>query len=141
LIGEPVALLSNTKEWQGPLIEGPEMVVHDGQYFLFYAGNSYAHASYAEGVARCAGPLGPCVDSAGPVLVSNAAAADPGHGFVFTVNDRWWIVYHAYPPGFVGLARPGRLVWLDPITWTVDGPVVQGPNAGPQEGPLPDLAG
>ena len=136
LVGEPVELLTNTQPWQGPLIEGPEMVAHDGGYFLFYAGNSYASTGYAEGVARCAGPLGPCVDGPAPVLTSNEVAAGPGHGFVFSVGDQWWIVYHAYPPDAVGSAVPGRQVWLDRVTWTPDGPVVEGPTGSPQLGPV-----
>lgn len=135
LIGGPVELLTNTQPWQGPLIEGPEMVVHDGGYFLFYAGNSYNTPDYAEGFARCDGPLGPCTDTPEPVLASNDVAKGPGHGFVFAVGDQWWIVYHAYRPDSVGAAVPGRLVWLDRVVWTADGPVVDGPTGTPQ--PIP----
>ena len=136
LVGEPVNLLTNTLPWQGPLIEGPEMVIHNGGHFLFYAGNSYNTAAYAEGFARCDGPLGPCVDAVQPMLTSNADGVGPGHGFVFGVGDQWWIVYHAYRPDSVGLAQPGRLVWLDPLTWTPDGPVATSPNGNPQPAPV-----
>lgn len=135
VVGDPVELLRNTMTWQGPLIEGPEMVVNQGEYFLFYAGNSYDTTGYAEGVARCAGPLGPCEDSMDPVLASNDVAGGPGHGFVFAVGDQWWIAYHAYPVDAVGEPVPGRQVWLDRVSWNSDGPEVHGPTGNPQPAP------
>ena len=70
------------------------------------------------------------------MLTSNAVGVGPGHGFVFSVGGQWWIVYHAYRPDSVGLAQPGRLVWLDPLTWTADGPVAMSPNGNPQPAPV-----
>jgi beta-xylosidase len=34
------------------------------------------------------------------------------------VNGNWWIVYHAYEPGYYTL---GRMTLIDPIEWTDDG--------------------
>lgn len=134
-VGRPTALLSNTQDWQGTLIEAPEMVPHDDAYYLFYAANDYSSESYAEGFAKCEAPLGPCVDNDEPLLASNASAAGPGHAFVITTGDKTWIVYHAWPPDAIGSARPGRQIWLDPLDWTPDGPVVDGPNPDPQARP------
>ncbi len=135
LTGKPVALLENTQTWQGNLIEAPEMVPHDTSYYLFYAANDYGSDQYAEGYARCSAPLGPCEDTATPVLTSNDSAAGPGHAFLLTLGSRTWIVYHAWPPDAIGSARPGRQVWLDPVEWTAQGPTVEGPNAEPQSRP------
>jgi beta-xylosidase len=140
LVGHPVALLSNTKAWQGNLIEAPEMVTHGADHLLFYSANDYASTSYAVGYARCAGPLGPCTDaSEDPVLASNKAAAGPGHCFVFTVGDQTWMLYHAWPPDAIGSEVPGRQLWLDRVTWDGDTPVVHGPTATRQ--PVPALSG
>lgn len=135
LTGQPTPLLTNTKEWQGNLVEAPEMFAHDGRYYLFYAANDYASTSYAEGSAACTTPLGPCVDSANPLLTSDTAAAGPGHGFILQVGNQTWIVYHAWPPDAVGSLSPGRQLWLDPITWSAAGPVMTGPDAKAQARP------
>jgi beta-xylosidase len=138
LIGRPVQLLSNTQSWQGNLVEAPEMVAHAGKFYLFYSANDYASTSYTEGYAICAKPLGPCLDQSKPVLVSTDKAAGPGHAYIFTVGQNWWILYHAWPPDAIGSELPGRQLWLDPLTWDRSSkPVVTGPNAATQ--PLPKL--
>ena len=53
LVGRPVPLLSNTRAWQGNLIEAPEMVQHARGYTLFYSANDYASANYGIGYATC----------------------------------------------------------------------------------------
>ena len=141
LTGQPAALLSNTQTWQGNLVEAPEMVPHNGSYYLFYAANDYGSDRYAEGYATCSAPLGPCKDTATPVLASTDRAAGPGHAFVLTVGSQTWIVYHAWPPDSIGSARPGRQVWLDPMEWTAQGPKVNGPDAQPQARPDVSVGG
>ena len=141
LTGKPVALLKNTQSWQGDLIEAPEMVPHTGSYYLFYAANNYGTDQYAEGYATCSAPLGPCKDSAAPILASSDRAAGPGHAFVLSVRNRTWIFYHAWPPNAIGSARPGRQVWLDPVEWTAQGPKVDGPGAEPQARPDVSVGG
>ena len=141
LTGRPVALLSNTQSWQGNLVEAPEMVPHDGSYYLFYAANDYGSDQYAEGYATCSAPLGPCKDTATPVLASNDGAAGPGHAFVLSLGSQTWILYHAWPPDSIGSARPGRQVWLDQVEWTAQGPKVNGPDAQPQARPNVSVGG
>lgn len=135
LVGKPVALLTVGRPWEGDLIEAPQMVEHDGKHYLFYAANGYATDKYAEGYATCEGPLGPCVPAQNPILVTNADAAGPGHGYVFTVGKQTWIIYHAWPPDGIGFVVPGRQVWLDRVEWGADGPTVSGPTAAAQELP------
>jgi beta-xylosidase len=104
LRGSPVALLTNTRSWQGNLIEAPEMVSHGGRYFLFYSANDYGSDKYAVGYASCQGPTGPCRDSSEhPLLGSDAVAAGPGHCFVLDLA--------------IGSAVPGRQLWLEPLQW------------------------
>jgi beta-xylosidase len=135
LTGQPSALLSNTKPWQGNLVEAPEMIAHGGHFYIFYAANDYASTKYAEGYAVCRHPLGPCTDSSAPILTSNTAGAGPGHGFIFQLGNCSWIIYHAWSPDAIGSALPGRQLWLDPITWSPTGPAIAGPNANTQASP------
>jgi beta-xylosidase len=137
LTGTPTALISNTKPWQGNLVEAPEMVLHDGHYVLFYSANNYASADYAIGYATCTTPKGPCKDvSEQPLVASKGEAAGPGHCFVFTAADgSTWMIYHAWPADNIGSDLPGRELWLDPIQWVDDLPRFAGPNSAPQKAP------
>ena len=141
LLGRPVALLSNDKPWQGSLVEAPEMVVHAGSYTLFYSANDYASDRYGIGYADCRGPLGPCTDESNSSLIaSNDFAAGPGHCFVLQSSDGdWWMLYHAWPPNAIGSTDPGRLLWLEPVSWRAGAghgvPSVHPSEVSPQ--PLP----
>jgi beta-xylosidase len=129
LRGKPVALLSNTRSWQGNLIEAPEMVSHGGKYFLFYSANDYGSDRYAVGYASCQGPTGPCTDrSAEPLLASDAVAAGPGHCFVLDLADGSSVMFfHAWQPSAIGSSVPGRQLWLEPLSWPGGQPRVQPP--------------
>lgn len=137
LVGTPVALLSNGKPWQGSLVEAPEMVVRPGSYTLFYSANDYASDRYGIGYAQCRGPLGPCVDQSDSSLIaSNDFAAGPGHCFVLQSADGdWWMLYHAWPPSAIGSTDPGRLLWLEPVSWHGDTPSVHPSTVSPQPPP------
>jgi len=128
--GKPVALLSNTKSWQGNLIEAPEMVSHDGKYFLFYSANDYGSDKYAVGYATCQGPAGPCTDrSEQPLLASDAVAAGPGHCFVLNLPDGSSVMFfHAWQPSGIGSASPGRQLWLTKLEWRNGQPSVKPPS-------------
>lgn len=138
LTGQPVALLGNTKPWQANLVEAPEMVVHGGDYTLFYSANDYASDRYGIGYASCRGPLGPCTDASDASLIpSNQVAAGPGHCFVLQLpGGSWWMLYHAWPPDAVGSESPGRQLWLEPLSWRGGTPTVHVSDAGPQQEPL-----
>ena len=130
LRGAPVALLSNTKSWQGNLIEAPEMVSHGGRYFLFYSANDYGSDKYAVGYATCQSPLGPCADkSTRPLLSSAAVAAGPGHCFVLDLADGSSVMFfHAWPPDAIGSTVPGRQLWMEPLEWVGGEPRMSPPS-------------
>ncbi len=139
LLGAPVRLLSNTRPWQGKLIEAPELVEHNHGYYLFYSANDYASDRYAIGYATCRSALGPCTDRSvnQPLVASTDAAAGPGHCFVLTLTDRsTWMFFHAWAPDSIGSDSPGRRLWLEPLTWTGDQPVVAPPSSAPLPAPL-----
>ena len=136
--GPRATLLTNTKPWQGNLVEAPELVRRGSAYVLFYSANAFDSADYAVGYATCRSPAGPCVDAPEPVLRTNDAAAGPGHGFVVTDGaGGTWMLYHAWSPEGIGGTFPGRRLWLDRIDWTGDRPVVRGPTDEPQPVPAP----
>ena len=137
LTGRSTALMSNTKPWQGNLVEAPEMVVHDGDYILLYSANNYASADYAIGWASCAGPLGPCTDeSSRPLVATTKVAAGPGHCAPLTLADgSTWLLFHAWQPDGIGTTYPGRQLWLEPLTWDDGAPRVEPPSTSPQRAP------
>ncbi len=137
LIGQRRRIETADAPWEGSLVEAPEMLEHGRDYYLFYSANDYASEQYAVGYARCKGPTGPCRDAPeNPVLHSGCDAAGPGHNsFARDPRGRLWIVYHAWPPDAIGSIEPGRVLWIDRISWRGTRPVVHGPTCGPQ--PMP----
>lgn len=124
--GPKVKLLTNDLPWEGPLVEGPWVVRHDGAYYLFYSANTFYDTKYAVGVARSANPLGPYEKHGPPLIVSGGAWSGPGHGTV-TRGPRGEdvFVYHAWRSDHVNEA-PGRLVLVDRIEWNGAWPALFG---------------
>jgi beta-xylosidase len=116
LLGRPTRIFGPDEPWQGRIVEAPDLVEVHGNYYLFYSGNWFNQPDYAIGVAPCAGPLGPCVDtSSTPLLASNAQGAGPGEESVFTDSEGVWLLYTPFrstlplpgPPRPVAMARLG----------------------------------
>ncbi|HUO47572.1 MAG TPA: family 43 glycosylhydrolase, partial [Acidimicrobiales bacterium] len=108
----PSALLVASQSWERSVIEGPFMWVAGGTDYLFYSGNDWNSASYAIGVAQCAGPLGPCTKVPGPIYASQAGMLGPGGESVFSdAAGQSWIAFHAWRPGAVSYPNP-RLLYL-----------------------------
>lgn len=137
LTGERVRLLSNGAAWHGAVVEAPQMVRHDGRYYLFYSANAFDSDAYAVGYATCDTPLGPCRDAPeNPILAGSERAAGPGHSYLVTTPaGQTWLLYHAWPPDAVGSVEPGRTLWLDRVDWVDGKPVVRGPTHTPQQRP------
>ena len=68
-----------------------------------FSGGIWNEHSYAEGVAACDGPLGPCRVNGGPTLATNGTTVSPGGAaaFIDAIGNRW-IAYHAYNDPLVG---------------------------------------
>ncbi|TXK40529.1 glycoside hydrolase family 43 protein [Nonomuraea sp. C10] len=137
LEGERVRLLANTAAWHGKVVEAPQLVRHEGRYYLFYSANAFDAAAYAVGYATCDTPLGPCHDAPeNPILSSGEGAAGPGHSYLVTTpGGQTWLLYHAWPPDAIGSVEPGRRLWLDRVDWEDGKPIVRGPTATPQPHP------
>jgi hypothetical protein len=127
----PTRLLEPDQPWEGGTVEAPDLVLANGHYHLFFSGNDWEGASYAVGVARCAGPLGPCTDaSPNPILSSGAETAGPGGESVFAdASGNFWIAFHAWVPGAVGFPN-SRDLYLRPLNLSGVMPSVATPEPG-----------
>ena len=141
LVGQPTRLIQNDENWEGRVIEGPEMFKHDNGYYLFFSGGNYADTTYAVGYATCDGPTGPCKqapDNVNPILHSamekEPLVIGPGGESVLQVGDQTWMYYHAWNEDN-GSKGSSRFMWLDKVDWKNDQPVVKGPTTRPATDP------
>ncbi|HWF15188.1 MAG TPA: glycoside hydrolase family 43 protein [Acidimicrobiales bacterium] len=115
LLGHASAIFAPDEAWQGTVVEAPQLWVAGGNDYLFYSGFWFNQPGYAVGVARCAGPLGPCADtSPAPLLGSNAQGSGPGEESVFSDPKGMWLLYapfHSWAPQATP-ARPATAVRL-----------------------------
>jgi beta-xylosidase len=127
LVGSPTVIFQPDAAWQGSIVEAPQMVLVNGAYDLFYSGGWFNQASYAIGVAQCAGALGPCHDTtASPLLGSSLQGWGPGEESVFSNNAGIWMVY---TPWCSSLPNPGepRPVAMAHLGFGPSGPYLASP--------------
>jgi hypothetical protein len=108
--GPPVQLAVTDQRWEEPIIEGPTMFVAGGAHWLLYAGSHWESADYAIGVARCAGPQGPCMKwGGGPLVTSSAPFAGPGSPDVVADADgSQLLTFHAWDAGRTSYRSGGQ---------------------------------
>jgi beta-xylosidase len=136
--GEPVELLQRDQPWERPLIENPAMVLHDGQYYLFYSGNWWESIHYAVGYGRCETVTGPCTKpETEPIFTYTPEVLGPGgESFFVDPEGNLWMAYHAWTNGTVGNDSGGkRSLHIDPVVFENGEPDIVGPTHDPQ--PLP----
>ncbi|MDQ1422898.1 MAG: hypothetical protein QOD72_396, partial [Acidimicrobiaceae bacterium] len=127
LAGAPRHLLAASVGWQSTGIENPSMVDAGGAFWLVYSGAYWATSSYAMGVARCEGPLGPCVEMSrgGPWVSTRGDVIGPGGGSVFTGPDGVLrLAYHAWSGGTGYGAGGHRVLHLEVIDVDANGPAI-----------------
>ena len=96
LTGDPSVLMGPDGPWQGTIVEAPDMVEVGGAYWVFYSANWYNQPAYAIGAARCAGPAGPCADTApGPCSPATPREQGPGEASLFRDASGIWMLYSA----------------------------------------------
>jgi arabinan endo-1,5-alpha-L-arabinosidase len=121
LLDEPARLVTAEARFEGYIVEGPTLYKHDGRYYLLYSANEYATPKYAVGWAVANQPRGPYEKSREPLLASQIPAGIVGPGGQDVVVDAQgdtWLLFHGWrPAGY-------RALYLAPLTWTDDGPVV-----------------
>jgi hypothetical protein len=103
LLGQSRVILTNDRDWEGHLIEGPFVTRHDGRYYLFYAGNDFSTPAYGIGVASSDTLLGPYAKQDRPLLRSTGEWLAPGHASVAGgLDGRPQFFFHAFHPGSGG---------------------------------------
>lgn len=102
-------LLRTAQAWEGNVTEAPDMIRHDGRFYLFYSGNSYTTRAYATGYAICAKVTGPCTrPTTKPLLSTNKVVVGPGGAAPFRdLEGRLRLAYHAWSGAEVGSSTPG----------------------------------
>lgn len=122
---------------QAPTVERPSMELHNGTYYLFYAGGSWQGA-YGSGYATATSPTGPFTKSpTNPILAQSSAVLSPGPGGTLVTGPHGglWMVYAGRDSSY---SAP-RTLRLDPFNWTAptiggspDVPTISGPSTTPQ---------
>jgi hypothetical protein len=111
MIGQPHEILVATQPWEHKLIEAPDMVAHDGHYYLFFSTNPSYQDSDGIAVAFCHGPAGPCDEPYdGPLLGSNTLGLGPGEESLFAQDGATWLLFSPTGTGFfrqMAVARVG----------------------------------
>jgi len=136
LEGQPTALITADQPWEGTLVEAPILWLHDGQYVLFYSANAYGDARYAVGYARSDSLLGPYEKPEAPMLetsIPNGIVGPGGQDVVTDAEGADWLLLHGWGPNNY------RRLYLAPLEWMDDGPVVSARLNAPL--PVPAVGG
>ncbi|GMV88470.1 MAG: endo-1,4-beta-xylanase [Chthonomonas sp.] len=112
-------------------LEGPCVVHKDGRIYVLYSGGNWQNESYGVDFVVGDHPMGDYSAGAtsGPRVLKTVPdrVIGPGHNSVVRLADRWVIVYHAWDA-----ERTARLMRLDPLLWSEDGPRADGPSWEPK---------
>ena len=142
--GEPVLLTTPSQVWEtgskSPVWnEGPEMIKHNGIYYLTYSGNCFSSRAYSVGYATSDAPLGTFTKySANPILTAGSYPEISGsghHSFTTSPDGKeLFMVYHTHTDPNVGGGN--RQVNIDRIVFTETGELhVNGPTLSYQPAP------
>jgi hypothetical protein len=118
--GTPTVLLTVDQAalpWETTL-DDPQLVVAGGSYQLLFSAGAYESASYAQALATCNGPLGPCRQpTSGPFLTSYGSVAGPAGGSLFTdTSGTWWLAYAGWPSSCTNYGCGGeRRLFVAPV--------------------------
>jgi xylan 1,4-beta-xylosidase len=114
-------------EWEteGQALEGPKLKKIGPYYYMLSAqgGTAGPPTSHMVIVARSKSINGPWENAPENPLIHTYSRSErwwsKGHGSLIDAPDgKWWIVYHGYENGFMGL---GRQTLLEPVVLTSDG--------------------
>jgi arabinan endo-1,5-alpha-L-arabinosidase len=113
-------------------VEGPWVVKRNGLYYCFYSASNWQTPHYGVGFAVAEHPMGPWMDGGNTEYATVLNGMDngligPGHNSVAIGLDgeTHFMVYHSWNP-----ERTARVMCIDPIEWTSDGPRVVNPAFG-----------
>lgn len=124
--------------WDWHTVEGPFVRERAGRYYCLYSGGAWRQPNYGVSHAVADHPLGPFTPAPaseqGPDILQTVPGEiiGPGHASITRSPDgaHDYLVYHAWDP-----AHTQRLMRLDLLDWTPDGPSSPGPTLTPQPAP------
>jgi beta-xylosidase len=125
------------RTWDWYTVEGPFVRKRDGRYYCFFSGGAWREPNYGVSYAVADHPLGPyeVAEGEGPTLLRTVpdAVVGPGHASIVTSASGGvdYLVYHAWDPD-----RGARLMRIDRLDWTPDGPRCDGPSTEPRPVPV-----
>jgi beta-xylosidase len=120
----PVLLLSESAAWQSPAIEGPTLMRHGSNYYLFYGANSYNTTSSGIGYATSGSLLGQYTNRSryGPWLGTTGNAQGPQGPMVFRDSSGRTRLAFAAWFGPVGYENGGsRSLWIGALNFNFFG--------------------
>jgi beta-xylosidase len=121
----PALLLTESAGWQSPTVEGPTIIRHGSNYYLFYGANSYNSASSGIGYATSSSLLGNYTNDSryGPWLGTTGSAVGPQGPMVFQDAAGSTRMAFAAWYGPVGYGNGGmRALWVGTLQFNRFGP-------------------
>ena len=124
------------RTWDWYTVEGPFVRKRDGQYYCLFSGGAWREPNYGVSFAVADHPLGPWIvpELERPTILQTVPdrVLGPGHASIVESpsGNADYIVYHAWPPD-----RDARLMRIDRLEWTDEGPRCDGPSLDAR--PLP----
>ncbi|RKM62001.1 hypothetical protein D6855_00875 [Butyrivibrio sp. CB08] len=124
---EPVLVATPDQEWElqngeWRWNEGPDILKHEGRYYLFYSGGCYADATYSIGYAVSDSPMGPFKKyENNPLIASTDKVSGPGNNSYFHSLDgkELYTCYHTHTIKLI--AGGNRKVTIDRCGFREDG--------------------
>jgi beta-xylosidase len=130
-VGSATPLMHNDQAWEGSVVEAPEILKHNGKYYLFYSANNYTNGSYGMGYAVANSLLGTYTKPAGPWLATQGNVIGPGgESFTTGPDGNTWMFYHSWENHLAY-----RSMSVDQLIWNGDVPVLRGPSRVAQAAP------
>ncbi|MDQ3777564.1 MAG: glycoside hydrolase family 43 protein [Actinomycetota bacterium] len=124
------------RTWDWYTVEGPFVLKRDGRYYCFFSGGAWREPNYGVSYAIAEHPLGPweVPELERPTILQTVPdlVLGPGHASIVQSpsGEEDWIVYHAWQTD-----RAARLMRIDRLEWTPDGPRCDGPSVEPRPCP------
>ncbi|WP_229686174.1 family 43 glycosylhydrolase [Longimycelium tulufanense] len=104
VLGRPIPLIRQDRDWEGPVVEAPTLVKRGGRYVLFYSANYFSGTGYKVGYAVADNLTGPYRKASKPLLTSDslrgAVRGPGGQDVVVGPDGRDHIVFHGWDPEF-----------------------------------------
>jgi len=139
LQGERILLRTRTQDWEGTVIEGPQIIWNGTRLYIIFSANHYTTEDYCLGMMYIDDLKDPLVAENwnqkldGPVFYKNTDAGvyGPGHAsFTYSPDlKEGWIAYHAMQVPQMPVDHDNRTTRVERYDWSAEGlPVFPRPS-------------